>query len=39
MRDEINENAKQIAQKNSIEIEFIRKNNFRKEKRIKEIIF
>jgi len=38
MRDEINENAKQIAQKNSIEIEFIRKNNFRKEKRIKEII-
>ena len=38
MRDEVNENAKQIAQKNNIEIEFIRKNNVRKEKRIKEII-
>jgi hypothetical protein len=38
MRDEINENAKQIAQKNSIDIEFIRKKNFRKEKRVKEII-
>lgn len=38
MRDEMNNNAKQIAQKNDIEIEFIRKNDFRKEKRIKEII-
>jgi hypothetical protein len=38
MRDEINETAKRIAQKNSIEIEFIRKKDFRKEKRVKEII-
>jgi hypothetical protein len=38
MQDEINENAKKIAQKNSIDIEFIRKKGFRKEKRVKEII-
>jgi predicted transcriptional regulator len=38
MRDEINNNAKQIAQKNNIEIEFIRKKDFRKEKRVKKII-
>ncbi|MCP4622390.1 MAG: hypothetical protein GY850_02550 [bacterium] len=30
---------KQIAKKNNIKIQFVRKNNFRKEKRIKEIIY
>ena len=38
MRDEINENMKAIAVKNRIDIEFIRKKNFRKEQRVKEII-
>jgi len=39
MRDEINENAKQITQKNNIEIEFVRKNNFRKENRVKILFY
>ena len=38
MRDEINENIKAIAVENQIDIEFIRKKNFRKEQRVKEII-
>jgi len=38
MRDEINENMKAIAVENQIDIEFIRKKNFRKEQRVKEII-
>lgn len=38
-RDAINENAKRVAEKNGLEIEFIRKHKgFRKEKRISEII-
>jgi len=38
-RDQIRENAEEIAIKNDITIEFIRKkNSFRKEKRIKQII-
>ena len=38
MRDAINENAKRIAQKNNIDIEFVRKKDSRKDKRVKEII-
>jgi len=38
MRDAINENAKSIARKNGLEIEFIRKKNFRKDDRVAEII-
>lgn len=38
LRNELRENAKQIAKENNLEIEFIRKKNFRKEKRIKEIL-
>ncbi len=38
LREQVRNNAEQIANKNGLEIEFIRKNNFRKEKRIKELI-
>ena len=38
MRDEINENAKSIARENGLEIEFIRKKNFRKDDRVAKII-
>jgi hypothetical protein len=38
LRDEIHENIKAIAEENSVDIEFIRKRNFRKDDRIKEII-
>jgi hypothetical protein len=38
LREEIRTNAERLAQENGLEIEFIRRNNFRKEKRIKEII-
>ena len=38
MRDTINENAKSIAHKNGLEIEFIRKKNFRKDGRVAEIV-
>ena len=38
LRDMINNNAKSISEKYNIEIEFIRKKNFRKEERIKEIL-
>lgn len=38
LRDEIRNNAKKVAEKNGLEIEFIRKKNFRKEARIKEIL-
>lgn len=38
LRDELRLNAEQIAKDNNLEIEFIPKNNFRKEKRIHEII-
>ena len=38
MRDAINENAKPIARKDGLEIEFIRKKNFRKDDRVPEII-
>ncbi len=38
LRDLINENAKVVASDNGLEIEFIRKKNFRKEKVIKQII-
>ncbi len=38
LRDEIRKNAEKIACDNGLEIEFIRKNNFRKEDRINNII-
>ena len=38
LREEIRENAERLAQAHGLEIEFIRKNTFRKEQRIKEIL-
>ena len=38
LRNELRENAETLAAKEGIEIEFIRRKNFRKEKRIKAII-
>ncbi len=38
LRDEIRKNAQRIAEENGLEIEFIRKNDFRKEDRIHEIL-
>src|SRR4030067_2025668 len=38
MRDEIRLRAEELARDNGVEIEFIRKKDFRKEKRLKEII-
>ena len=37
-RDEIRANAESLAEDNGLEIEFIRRKNFRKEERIKEIV-
>jgi len=38
LRDELRKNAEQAAKQNSLEIEFIRKKNFRKEDRIRDIL-
>src|SRR4030042_6127333 len=38
LRDEIRLHAERLAQENGLEIEFIRKKNFRKEDRIKRIV-
>lgn len=38
MRDEINENIKALAEENGIHVEFVRKKNFRKDDRVKEIL-
>ncbi len=38
LREQVRNNAEQIANENGLEIEFVRKNNFRKEKCIKELI-
>ena len=38
LRDEIRLHAERLAQESALEIEFIRKKNFRKEKRIKQIV-
>ena len=38
LRDELRENAEQMASENGLEIEFIRKKNFRKEDRIRDIL-
>jgi hypothetical protein len=38
LRDEIRVGAEELAQKNGLEIEFIRKKDFRKEERIKKIV-
>ena len=38
LRDEIRDNAERIARENGVEIEFIRKKNFRKEDRIRDIL-
>jgi hypothetical protein len=38
LRNELRDNAEQIAKANGLEIEFIRKNDFRKEQRIKSIL-
>lgn len=38
LRNELRNNAEQIAKANGLEIEFVRKNNFRKEKRIKSVL-
>lgn len=37
-RDEIRDNAEKLAQENGLEIEYISKKNFRKDKRIKKIL-
>ena len=37
-RDELRENAKRLATEAGLEIEFVRKRNFRKEDRVKEIL-
>jgi len=38
LRDEIRANAERLAEDNGLKIEFLRKKNFRKEDRIKQII-
>jgi len=38
LREEIRTNAQKIASENNLEIEFIRRNNFRKEERLKAIL-
>ncbi len=38
LRDEIRHNAERLARENGLEIEFIRRRNFRKEQRVKEIL-
>lgn len=38
LRDELRDNADRIARENGIEVEFIRKKNFRKEDRIRDIL-
>lgn len=38
LRDEIRENAERLARDNGLEIEFIRRRNFRKEQRVKAIL-
>jgi hypothetical protein len=38
LRDELRKNAEQVAKENGLEIEFIRKKNFRKEDRIRDIL-
>jgi len=38
LRDEIRANAEMLAQENGLEVEFIRKKNFRKEARVKEVL-
>ena len=38
MREEVRQNAEAIARANGLEIEFIRRNNFRKKKRIDKIL-
>lgn len=38
LRDEIRNHAERLAQENGLEIEFIRKKDFRKEERIKKIV-
>jgi hypothetical protein len=38
LRDEIRANAEAVAQANGLKIEYIRKNDFRKEERIQEIL-
>ena len=38
LRDEIRRNAERLAQENGLKIEYIRRRNFRKEQRIKDIL-
>ena len=38
LRDELRDNAERVAKENGLEIEFIRKKNFRKEDRIRNIL-
>jgi len=38
LREELRQNAERLAQENGLEMEFVRKNNFRKEERIQEIL-
>jgi hypothetical protein len=38
LREELHKNAESLAEKNGLEIEFIPKNEFRKEKRVREIV-
>ena len=38
LRDELRANAEQVAKENNLQIDFIRKKNFRKEQRVREIV-
>jgi hypothetical protein len=38
LRDQLRDNAEKIAQDNGLQIEFIKKNNFRKDERIEQIV-
>jgi hypothetical protein len=38
LREEIRENAERLAKENGLEIDFIRKKDFRKEERVKEVV-
>ncbi|HHB75728.1 MAG TPA: MarR family transcriptional regulator [Desulfobulbus sp.] len=38
LRDELRANAEQVAKNNNLQIDFIRKKNFRKEQRVREIV-
>lgn len=38
LRDELRQNAERLAEETGLEIEFVRKNNFRKEERVRQLL-